>query len=703
MPDYWLDWLVESNCDIVSPVTNKADSEQCIPIDFSILLEESLDEKTESIPMAVLSHVTSFANDWHTAWQGNLIEGEATFFCVLVSKSVFQNLGFLDENFFPGGYEDDDYCIRARQFGYSIYLARDVFIYHWGSASFGQLQYEYFTNHALNNLQYLEKKHGITRHRRPQSPFVSFKFDMAFAATRQSDNLLYNRFFALYFSQLSAILEHFEYEFNNLSQMIARSELSIPVELITQIKQAQRFDDLLDNWKLIVSDAKEIFKRNIQAKSQIYAGDVIASLEYLIEGVKERVMCNFAMHAFLFSPKSVSDQLTSSSSGQKLNKLSIGRLFWLLKTSILLLSGIKGIVFFGGYPYQERQSDGYFQRIQIIDRLFADCWRVYVETDELPGRNKWYDRPQSKVLVLRVAGDRRSRMMAYTLALFAVLRSRKIYFHSVLRMHDYHFGWLMHLPGLSKLIDLHGVVPEEFRFHNDYYSALTYDSEERLAVRKCNMVVVVTHAMENYLRQKYRDELRGKVVIFPMFPEMQPSFAQRPYIDGKPVIVYAGGLHKWQQVPKMIDAITRTIASCIYRFYCPDPDQVLAMLPDHIRPAVVVSHKTQDELITLYNECHYGFILREDNIVNHVACPTKLVEYLAMGIIPILDAENIGDFNTMGMQFVTLKDLLIGCLPDEEMRAEMARINLGIIKHLRETYISGSIAIQSLFSCSSKK
>ncbi|HMD80775.1 MAG TPA: glycosyltransferase family 2 protein, partial [Anaerolineales bacterium] len=154
--DYWLDRLIDKQCDIVSPVTNKADSEQCVPVDYDLKLAECLDERAERLQGEDFAKLVKFANCWYEAWSGHVVEGDATFFCVLLSKAAVQQIGLLDEKFFPGGFEDDDYCLRARAFGYKVHLARDVFIHHWGSASFGQLQYDYFASHARRNLDYLE-------------------------------------------------------------------------------------------------------------------------------------------------------------------------------------------------------------------------------------------------------------------------------------------------------------------------------------------------------------------------------------------------------------------------------------------------------------------------------------------------------------------------------------------------------------------
>lgn len=53
-------------------------------------------------------------------------------FCLLLKREAFERVGLLDERFFPGYYEDYDYCLRLRQAGYSLALARQVFVYHHG-------------------------------------------------------------------------------------------------------------------------------------------------------------------------------------------------------------------------------------------------------------------------------------------------------------------------------------------------------------------------------------------------------------------------------------------------------------------------------------------------------------------------------------------------------------------------------------------
>ncbi|MGG4049601.1 glycosyltransferase [Paenibacillus favisporus] len=59
-------------------------------------------------------------------------------FCYLFKKELVERIGFLDEIFTPGNYEDDDYSLRIREAGYKLILCRDTFIHHFGSVSFKQ-------------------------------------------------------------------------------------------------------------------------------------------------------------------------------------------------------------------------------------------------------------------------------------------------------------------------------------------------------------------------------------------------------------------------------------------------------------------------------------------------------------------------------------------------------------------------------------
>ncbi len=66
----------------------------------------------------------------------------AAFFCVMMPRRVYEKIGALDEAFGIGMFEDDDYCRRVQQAGWTIACADDVFIHHNLSASFNKIKHE---------------------------------------------------------------------------------------------------------------------------------------------------------------------------------------------------------------------------------------------------------------------------------------------------------------------------------------------------------------------------------------------------------------------------------------------------------------------------------------------------------------------------------------------------------------------------------
>jgi GT2 family glycosyltransferase len=57
------------------------------------------------------------------------------FFCVLIDQSVFDKIGYLDERFYGYGFEDDDFCRRARDAGFKLMVA-PTFVKHTATTTF---------------------------------------------------------------------------------------------------------------------------------------------------------------------------------------------------------------------------------------------------------------------------------------------------------------------------------------------------------------------------------------------------------------------------------------------------------------------------------------------------------------------------------------------------------------------------------------
>ena len=57
-------------------------------------------------------------------------------FCLLIKRAVLEAVGGLDERFGLGLFDDDDLAERARRAGFSLAVAQDLFVHHFGSRTF---------------------------------------------------------------------------------------------------------------------------------------------------------------------------------------------------------------------------------------------------------------------------------------------------------------------------------------------------------------------------------------------------------------------------------------------------------------------------------------------------------------------------------------------------------------------------------------
>ena len=109
---------------LIGPVTNNIGNEARIQIGY-----ESMEQMIDVSQAHVRRHLGQ-TFPLHTA----------AFFCVMFSRTVYEQVGPLDEAFGRGFFEDDDYCRRIEQIGLRVVCAEDVFIHHHLSASFNKLR-----------------------------------------------------------------------------------------------------------------------------------------------------------------------------------------------------------------------------------------------------------------------------------------------------------------------------------------------------------------------------------------------------------------------------------------------------------------------------------------------------------------------------------------------------------------------------------
>lgn len=78
-------------------------------------------------------------------------------FAWVMRGELIQHLGGFDLRFGLGNFEDDDYCIRVLNAGYQVAVAKDVFVYHVGSASWDRATW---VKQMQTNIELLNAKWG---------------------------------------------------------------------------------------------------------------------------------------------------------------------------------------------------------------------------------------------------------------------------------------------------------------------------------------------------------------------------------------------------------------------------------------------------------------------------------------------------------------------------------------------------------------
>lgn len=122
----WLEGLLECHrtnphAGIVGPLTNNASGIQAIgPIPY-----------TDAKGLERFAQELRRDNRHRRIFSRRLVG-----FCMVFKRTLYQQIGGLDEQFGTGNYEDDDFCLRSTIAGYRNIVAADTYVHHHGSVSF---------------------------------------------------------------------------------------------------------------------------------------------------------------------------------------------------------------------------------------------------------------------------------------------------------------------------------------------------------------------------------------------------------------------------------------------------------------------------------------------------------------------------------------------------------------------------------------
>ena len=145
---------------MVGPATNLAGNEARIDVDYA-----SIEEMEAFAERYTREHADE-------AMALNMLG----FFCAVIPRRVFDEVGPLDERFGIGMFEDDDLSLRVRRAGYRLVCIDGAFVHHFHSATWRRFSQKEYLHLFETNRAKFEEKWGIRwkphryRWRRPQQP-----------------------------------------------------------------------------------------------------------------------------------------------------------------------------------------------------------------------------------------------------------------------------------------------------------------------------------------------------------------------------------------------------------------------------------------------------------------------------------------------------------------------------------------------------
>ncbi len=193
----------------------------------------------------------------------------------------------------------------------------------------------------------------------------------------------------------------------------------------------------------------------------------------------------------------------------------------------------------------------------------------------------------------------------------------------------------------NQILWVQGVTPEESYMRNQSKIRFwIWNVLEKYVVKHAKMLLMVSDEMLQHYESKYKLSLKEKTVVMPCFNELSivdDAFSQNKYDEN--TFTYVGSLHKWQcfeetlSLYSIIEKNSKTPTKLyVYTF---EQERAIRLIQQYEIKNVEVSYVDKEQLSEKLKYIKYGFVLRQDCIVNKVATPTKFSNYLSNGIIPI--------------------------------------------------------------------
>lgn len=202
-------------------------------------------------------------------------------------------------------------------------------------------------------------------------------------------------------------------------------------------------------------------------------------------------------------------------------------------------------------------------------------------------------------------------------------------------------------------LDLHGAAPEEYEYSYGKINR-NLERQEKRSVSQSDFIICQSDEMKRHLIKKHN--LSENVIavyrcgvdteLFNFSTYSRAKVRKQLVLDEDEILfVYSGGMHQWQRVADSL--------SFFQLFHNQFPKSRLMVLTKDteglgriieesnlsgIKDNLIVRSLSYSEVPAYLCAADASFLLRDDVVMNQVASPTKLAEYMACGL-PVLSTK----------------------------------------------------------------
>lgn len=208
--------------------------------------------------------------------------------------------------------------------------------------------------------------------------------------------------------------------------------------------------------------------------------------------------------------------------------------------------------------------------------------------------------------------------------------------------------------GVKYLVDVHSDIAyeaKEERNQPQWYVDYCFEQQKEF-VGNADICIVVSENLKKQLEINTGNKIKDHVVISCGVDINRFTTALKPdykelNLENRIVIGYCGGLQRWQNFGQMIDLVTRLHQldeRIFFMVYSNSDSTIYQKQLDNLGEENYLFKGLSSKDVPAHLKLlDAGLLLRSDLILNKVASPTKICEYLAAGV-PMICTRHSGDY-----------------------------------------------------------